>query len=142
MRILKDLDQLTAHDELAPLSGHDGGLEMRVIPGIDDAGPLDAFCEGVGEDLRELGQQRPLNVFLHTRGQHDGHIENAGRASEGQRVTLHAIHVQSLDELQRAELVVDEDQGGSCSGKSLLGHCVLLVPRHAKPGPAAERMTF
>jgi len=43
------------HDEVLPSGLLDGGDEVRVVPRIDDPGPLHTGGEGVGQDLLQLG---------------------------------------------------------------------------------------
>lgn len=60
-----DIGGNTGHDKIALAGSDDRVSEVRVGPGVDDAGALNAGGEGIGEDAAQLGDQGALDaVFL------------------------------------------------------------------------------
>jgi hypothetical protein len=88
--------------------------------GVDDAFALDALLEGGRQNVLQFGQQRPLHTILLAGGQHGRDAKDAGGFGKCERHALGLIDVDILDELHRANLMVDQQKRrvpwGKCRG--------------------------
>mmetsp|Transcript_50964 Transcript_50964/g.119537 ORF Transcript_50964/g.119537 Transcript_50964/m.119537 type:complete len:350 (+) Transcript_50964:1300-2349(+) len=104
------------HQQVLLAGGANGLRECRVVPGVDDAGALDALLVLLGQQGLELGQQRPLGFALQAARQDHGHARRFGKARHHAHPHLQLIALGIVGEFARpadgADLMVDQDESG------------------------------
>lgn len=100
----------TTQDNLFPAGGLDGGAEVRVVPRVDLTVAAD---EGrVGVHLGDFLGEGTVGTGFGRRGQDGGQVEELAQFGVGEHIVAELGRRVVLDQLEQAELVVDNQEHG------------------------------
>lgn len=120
--LLTNIRHNTTDDNLTPIGGLDGSLELGIIPSADLALSLDQ--RRIGVQFQNLFWQWAVRTLLAAGGQDDGDIEDLAEGRMCHHVAAVQGGVKIAGELVEADLQVQDQEDGFVDFEALPGNAV------------------